>query len=261
MSRGYYRGGPGNRPAYTYIGSGGFPPATKALVIANGVVFALQVFDGIAGGGAFVRNFGLQPYSITHDLYLWQLVTYIFLHGGFFHILFNMFALWMFGGELERTWGSREFLKFFFICGIGAGISSVLMEPNSTIPTIGASGAVYGILLAYGLLFPNRIIHLYMIIPIPAKYFVMMIGGIAFMSSFSGGGGGIAHIAHLGGMVFGFLYLRSGKVGGLTRGLRDYYDKWQRERLRRKFDVYYNKRQQERDRNDDDDEKGRRWRN
>ena len=256
MPRGYYRGGPAS-----YVGGGGFTRAIKALVIANGVVFALQIFDGIAGGGEFVQNFGLRPYSITHQFFLWQLVTYIFLHGGFFHILFNMFALWMFGGELERSWGSREFLRFFFVCGIGAGISSVLMEPNSMIPTIGASGAVYGILLAYGLLFPNRIIYLYMIIPMPAKYFVMMIGGIAFMASFSGGGGGVAHIAHLGGMVFGFLYLRRGKFGGVTRGIRDYYDRWRRERLRRKFDVYYNKRHKEQQRNDDDDDDGRRWRN
>ncbi len=260
MSRGYYRGGPA-----TYIGGGGgrgFTGAVKALIIANGIVFALQILDGIAGGGSFVRSFGLSPYSVTHDFFVWQLVTYIFLHGSFIHILFNMFALWMFGGELERSWGGREFVRFFFICGVGAGISSVMMEPDSTIPTIGASGAVYGILLAYGLLFPNRtILMIPFMIPVKVKYYVMFIGGMAFYLSFSGGGGGVAHIAHLGGMVFGFLYLRWGKFESVTQGIRDYYDRWRREQLRKKFDVYYNKRQKERERQDDDDEKPRHWRN
>src|SRR5690606_12189968 len=121
--------------------------------------------------------------AVTENFYLWQLATYMFLHGGFMHILFNMFALWMFGGELERTWGTRPFVRFYLVCGIGAGITTVLATPGSVIPTIGASGAVYGILLAYGILFPDRIIYLYMILPIKAKYFVMIIGAITFLSS------------------------------------------------------------------------------
>ena len=99
---------------------------------------------------------------------MWQLVTYIFLHGGFFHILFNMFGLYMFGSELEATWGTREFAKFFFICGIGAGILTVIASPYSPVAIIGASGAILGLLVAYGVLFPNRQIYIYGIVPIAA---------------------------------------------------------------------------------------------
>ena len=252
----YYRGNYGGRPGYTATGGGGgFTRAVKTLVIANGIVFVLQVLDGVAGGGSFVANFGLRPAAVTGNFFIWQLATYIFVHGGFFHILLNMFVLWMFGGELERTWGTREFTRFFFICGIGAGISSVVVSPGSTIPIIGASGAVYGILLAYGLLFPNRLIYLYFLIPVPVKYFVIGIGVLSFISSISGTGGGVAHVAHLGGMVFGYLYLRGGRY---TRSFRGIYDRWQRERLRRKFEVYYNRRQDERNKDDDD---WRRWKN
>lgn len=255
MSRHY--GGQSGRPAYTYIGGGGhFTPAVKALVIANAAVFVLQLLDGMAGGSGFLSSFGLRSSDVSQRFFVWQLVTYLFLHGGFFHLFFNMFVLWMFGGELERSWGPREFLRFYFVCGVGAGVVNVLADLDSTIPTIGASGAVYGVLLAYGLLFPTRIIYLYMIIPMPAKYFVMLIGGIAFYASFSGSGGGVAHFAHLGGMLFGYLYLRgfAGRRRSPYRsqpGWRDRYDQWRRARLRRKFEAYYNKRQAERDKDND----------
>ena len=249
-----YRGYYGGRPTYTFIGGAGFTRAVKILVIINAIVFVLQIFDSMAGGNMFVGSFGLRPAAVTQGFFLWQLVTYIFLHGGFFHILFNMFALWMFGSELERLWGTREFVRFFFVCGIGAGVSTVIASPSSGIPTIGASGAIYGILLAYGLLFPDRLIYIYGIIPLQAKYFVMLIGGIAFLSSLGASGGGIAHIAHLGGMVFGYIYLRGGRY---MPNLRDYYDRWRRERLRRKFEVYYNRRQDQESR--ENDENWRRW--
>jgi membrane associated rhomboid family serine protease len=251
MSR-YYRGDYAGRPTYTYIGGGGVPSGVRMLIVANVAVFVLQVLDGFAGGMSFLPSFGLIPAAVVERFHLWQLATYLFLHGGFFHILFNMFVLWMFGGELERTWGTREFLRFYLVCGVGAGITTVLADPGSTIPTVGASGAIYGLLLAYGLLFPDRIIYLYMIIPMPAKYFVLLIGGIAFLASLGSPGDGIAHIAHLGGMIFAFLYLRT--LGGRRRsrpaGWREYYDKWRRQRLRRKFEAYYEKRQAERDRDE-----------
>jgi membrane associated rhomboid family serine protease len=160
----------------------------------------------------------------------------------------------MFGSELERLWGTRQFTKYFFICGIGAGLTSVIATPNSPIPIVGASGALFGLLLAYGILFPNRIIYLYMVIPVPAKWLVIIIGAIAFISSMTASGTGVAHMAHLGGMLFGFLYLKGGRF---LPDLRSRYDRWHRARLRRKFDVYYN----DRHRNDDDQEKYRRWRN
>ena len=117
------------------------------------------------------------------------------VHGGFFHILFNMFGLYMFGSELEQIWGTRQFTKYFFICGIGAAITTVLADPSAQVVTIGASGAIFGILLAYGLLFPSRIIYLYMVIPIQAKWFVVIMGAITFLSSMSATGSGIAYNA------------------------------------------------------------------
>lgn len=251
MSR-YYRGYYGGRPTYTFIGGGGLPSGVRMLIIANAAVFVLQVLDSFAGGMGFLPSFGLVPAAVVERFFLWQLATYLFLHGGFFHILFNMFVLWMFGGELERTWGTREFFRFYFVSGIGAGITTVLADPGSTIPTVGASGAIYGLLLAYGLLFPDRIIYLYMIIPMPAKYFVLLIGGIAFLASLSSPGDGVAHFAHLGGMIFGFLYLRvfGSRRASRAPGWREYYEKWRRQRLRRKFEAYYEKRRADRERED-----------
>src|SRR5262245_11974966 len=144
---------------------GGWTPAIKALVIACGVGFVLQILEQLTGSPSLIYNFGLRPIAVTEKFYLWQLVTYMFLHGGFFHILFNMFGLYMFGSELEATWGTRAFTKFYFTCGIGAAIITVFLSSN---PVIGASGAIMGLLVAYGILFPNRLIYLYMIIPIPA---------------------------------------------------------------------------------------------
>ena len=135
----------------------------KYLVIANLVIYVWQSF---AGAQKIIQIFGLTPAYVIGELFLWQLVTYLFLHGDFFHILFNMFALWMFGSELERAWGSKEFLKFYLVTGVGAGLFSVALEPGSLIPTIGASGSVYGILMAYGMMFPERYIYLYFLFPV-----------------------------------------------------------------------------------------------
>lgn len=220
-------------------------------MIACAITFVVQVIDQIAGGPSLTRKFGLTPAMVTGNYYAWQVVTYIFLHGGFFHILFNMFSLWMFGSELESHWRKREFMKFFFICGIGAAIATILVSPQSGVTTIGASGSIYGILLAYGLLFPHRIIYIYGLIPIPAKYFVWIIGAITFLSSISASGSPVAHLAHLGGMVFGLLYLKGPNI---FSDARSRFERWQRYRLRRKFDVYYNQRHSDQDHR-------RNWRN
>jgi membrane associated rhomboid family serine protease len=162
-----------------------------------------------------------------------------------------MLGLWMFGSELERVWGTKQFTKFFFICGIGAGLLTVILNPNSPIATIGASGAIFGILLAYAVLFPNRIIY-FIIFPIPAKYFVLILGALAFFSSLSATGSGTAHVAHLGGMLFGFIYMKGGRI---FPDLRGRYDRWRRNRLRRKFEVYYNERHRA------SEERPHKWRN
>ena len=221
----------------------GYPiwsPAVRALILTCVVVFVLQFFDENYGSYTLLRSFGLTPYLVTHSLYLWQLATYIFLHDvhGITHILFNMLGLWMFGSDLERSWGARKFVTYFFVCGVGAGVLTAVISPNSTAPTIGASGAIYGVLLAYAMMFPTRIIY-FLIFPMPAKWFAVIMGGLAFFSSLSANSGGVAYIAHLGGMLFGFLYLRGGR---LVPDLKWQYEQWQRRRLRRKFDVYYNDR-------------------
>jgi membrane associated rhomboid family serine protease len=196
----------------------GLTPVVKNLMIIMGIVFLLRMF--ITREIDFY--FGLIPLLVWKKYFLWQLFTYIFLHGGFSHIFFNLLALWMFGGELESYWGSKKFLFYFFLCGIGAGIFTVLF---SSYPVIGASGAIYGILLAYGWLFPNRPILIYFLFPIPAKYMVIIFGLIELFSSSSGTGGGIAHLTHLGGLVFGFFYMAYPMIRQKIR--REYYKrKW-----------------------------------
>jgi len=232
---------------------GRWTPAVKTLVIACAIGFLLQIFDRLSGAPSLVDKFGLVPAEVTGKYYLWQLVTYIFLHGGFFHILFNMFGLYMFGSELEATWGTREFTKFFFLCGIGGALASVLVSPHSFVLIIGASGAIFGLLVAYGVLFPNRLIYLYMIIPIQAKWFVIIYGAINFLSALSVSNSGVAYVTHVGGMVVGFVYLKGARFFFDFRGR---YDRWQRNRLRRKFEVYYNER-----RRDEDENRFRKWRN
>ncbi len=224
----------------------------RALIIVNCGVFVVTNVLGslpFQSAALYLRAypsvlFGLVPYAVTHELHIWQLVTYLFLHGGFFHILFNMFALWMFGSDLERLWGEKQFLVYYFLTGIGAGVCDVLLRPSSTIPTIGCSGAVFGLILAYGMLFPDRVILLSLIIPIKAKWFALLYGAIEFVNSYSDSASGVSHVAHLGGMLFGYLYLRGGH---LPAGVQLRYRDWKRARLRRKFEVYMRKQERKDD--------------
>ena len=196
----------------------GLTPVVKNLMIIMGIVFLLQLL----APSRYYNFLVLYPYDVWNRYYLWQLFTYIFLHGGFSHIFFNLLALWMFGGELESYWGSKKFLFYFFFCGIGAGIFTVLF---SRYPVIGASGAIYGLLLAFGWLFPNRPIYIYFLFPIPAKYMVIIYGVIELFSSSSGVGGGIAHLTHLGGLLFGLVYMAYPAIRLKIR--REYYKrKW-----------------------------------
>jgi rhomboid family protein len=229
-------------PRYTQSYMSFFPPFTrmvKALVIVTATVFVVTYLPlRLFGWQAPFLYLGLQPYAVVHRLFLWQLVTYLFLHGGFFHIFFNMFALWMFGPALEQMWGESEFLKFYILCGIGAGVFDVVLTTLFGSPfslTIGASGAIYGLLLAFGVIFPNRPIFIWFVIPIPAKWFVVIIGAIEFFSEISGPGSNVAHLAHLGGMLVAYLYLRG---SGLSGRMQLRYEGWRRARLRRKFEVY-----------------------
>jgi membrane associated rhomboid family serine protease len=178
--------------------------AIKWLIIANASVYLVQMF----AGRNFLDAFGLVPYRVIRNLWLWQIFTYMFLHGGLFHLLINLFILWMFGRPLEREWGISSFLKYYFTCGLGAGIFILITSLNSKIPVVGASGAIYGILVAFAMLYPDSIIYLYFLFPIKAKHFAILIGAVAFLSGISGGGSNIAHFGHLGGLLVGYVYLK-----------------------------------------------------
>ena len=191
------------------LGFGKLTPGVKWLLIANGVVFLIQqLVDYI-----FVDWFGLTGYYVLHYFAIWQFVTYMFLHGGFFHLFFNMFVLWIFGCEVERSWGTKAFVKYYFITGIGAGVLGFIGYFATNVPMIGASGAVYGVILAFALMFPERVITLLLFFVLPismkAKYFAMMLAGISIFSSLFNGADGVAHLAHLGGMLAGYLYLKT----------------------------------------------------
>ena len=252
MRRAYYSGG-----QYSF-GPGAMTPAVKMLLWANVGIFLLTALAPPLFP-VVTRVFGLTPQLVLTRLWFWQPVTYMFLHGGMTHILFNMLILWMFGVHLERIWGSRFFLRYYFITGIGAGLATVgsgllpfaFAEPTYLVPTIGASGAIYGLLLAFALYNPQTPILMFFLFPVPAKYFVMILGTIAFLSVPRGGG--VAHIAHLGGLVVGYLYLnqlrgrsvwhlgfslsRSGRLG-IMADIKYRYFKWKMGRLKKRFDVY-----------------------
>jgi membrane associated rhomboid family serine protease len=185
---------------------------------------------------------GLSPQAVFGQLALWQPFTYMFLHSttGIGHILFNMLALWMIGTELERTWGTRFFVKYYLITGLGAAATSLVLAVFSDAVyysvTVGASGAIYGLLLAFAMYFPHRMLIL-LIFPVPARIAVTILGAIAFLSSIGGPGGGVAHSAHVGGLVVGYLYLKMLR-GKPLDDLKYRYLRWKMGRARGKFDVY-----------------------
>lgn len=241
------------------IRPGGFsmlPMVVKNLLIINGLFFLATYAFGSAFHIDLVKYLGLH-YPGSHDFEVWQFVSYMFMHGGIWHIVFNMFALWMFGSVLENVWGPKRFLNFYLITGIGAALTNVLvtyirisavlhdLSPEQikevydngyqilqsgrqyvdpvmnklsimiNTPTIGASGAIFGILLAFGMMFPNSLIYIYFAIPVKAKYFVIFYGALELYSGFANNpGDNVAHFAHLGGMVFGFFIIMFWKRQG-----------------------------------------------
>ena len=188
-----------NRPTFS------IPSGVKFLLIVNIVVFVLVELSGQQS--LLFRTFGLVPSLVWSKFKIWQLFTYLFIHGGIFHIFFNMFVLWMFGKDLESQWGKMEFLLFYFVCGIGAGLITVLFSVNSIVPIVGASGAIYGLLLAYGFTYPNQMVYLYGLVPIKVKYMVLGLGAIAFFASLSASQSNVSHITHLSGMIIGLIFI------------------------------------------------------
>jgi membrane associated rhomboid family serine protease len=166
------------------------------------------VFNGMPGTYIVNKWFALNPISEGYNFQVWQLITYQFIHANFTHILFNMFGLWMFGMEIENIWGSRKFLYFYLLCGVIAGLFNLFLTPLLGAPpavTVGASGAIYGVLVAFGLFFPNRYIFLYFFIPVKAKYLIGFFVILEFLMVNSGGN--VAHLAHLGGALAGFIFI------------------------------------------------------
>lgn len=221
------------------FGPGPLSPALQLIIGTNVALFLAQNLTSDV-----TAYLGLQPWMVLERFAIWQLGSYMFLHGGLVHLLFNMLALWMFGTELERIWGTRYFVKYYGACGIGAAALTVLF---SLLPldvatslrhavVIGASGAIYGLLLAYGLYFPDRPIYMYMVFPIPAKYFVVIMGAIAFYSSLASNSG-VANMTHLGGLVVGYLMLKGARLHPLSEA-KYWYLRWKMHRVRKKFDVY-----------------------
>jgi membrane associated rhomboid family serine protease len=244
-----------------------FPPFTKAvkwILLANAAVYLVMTLLGAVAptvADVVAYLFALIPYRVVHG-WIWQVVTYSFLHGGFLHILFNMLGLWWFGAPLEMDWGRKKFVEFYLFCVVGAALTTTAVSytgiggitPQTA--TLGASGGVLGILMAFGMLYGEQEILLYFLLPIKAKYFV---AGVAFLqlisaieSSRPGRGTGVAYVAHLGGMLFAFLYVKFVPRKGLSFGaseqyfsLRNSYYRWKRRRAAKKFEVYMREHDQE----------------
>src|SRR5690242_6697212 len=199
MTESYYRYNSPNyyRPSF-FGGFKFFPPVIKALLISNvAVTVAMWMAAPFRVSGYPLAEIGEMLFALFpfgRGFYPWQLVTYMFMHAGLMHLAFNMFALWMFGMELENTWGSRKFLIYYMICGVGAGLSNLLISPlfGQAGPTVGASGAIYGVLLAFGMMFPDRPIFVYFLLPIRARYFVLIYIGLELYAGVTGTNDGVA---------------------------------------------------------------------
>ena len=249
----------------------GFPPFTRAvkwLVIVNGSVYLLMLLLGAVAPGLerFIATAGaLVPAFVTHG-WIWQLVTYSFLHVGLFHVLFNMLTLWMFGSQMEQDWGYHRFLEFYFFCAIAAALTTVAIAYLGTVTlfsflgispltvTVGASGAIYGVMVAFAILHGDQE---FMLFPLPinikAKYLVAIFIFISLAGAFQGmgpahRGESVAYFAHLGGALFGWMYVRFLPPRGLLFGatesafsVRNAYYRWKRRRAARKFEVYMRK--------------------
>ena len=181
------------------------PEGIKIIIIINIVIYILLEFSGLKSD--IFRQFGLIPAKTLFEANIWQPFTYMFLHDGFFHILLNMLFLWMFGKEVELSWGKIAFYKYYLITGVGSGLLNAMIHYNSTIPVVGASGAVFGILLAFAMIYPNRIVLLYGLVPMKVKYLVIGLALIALFSSILLKDSRISHLTHLSGMITGFVYL------------------------------------------------------
>ena len=217
------------------FGPGPVTPAIKVIIIACVILFFAQAL-----APETEVWLGLWPNAVLHSLWIWQLFSYMFLHAGVGHILFNMLTLWMMGGELERMWGTAFFARFYVVCGLGAALTHVTLAVLfggrlAEAEVVGASGAIYGVLLAYAMYFPTREILMSFLFPVQARYMVLILGGISLYMSITNSG--VAGLAHLGGLATGWLYLRGRRVR-LAAEIQYQFARWRINRARRRFDVH-----------------------
>lgn len=223
---------------YSPTGFSFLPVVVKNLLIINGILFLADLV--MPRFGIDLSNILGLHFFMAPDFHVYQIFTYMFMHGNFTHLFFNMFALWMFGNTLENIWGPKRFLLYYILCGLGAGLmqegvqyieyvvklsqyQTVNMGGGNIIPmsqylnlmtTVGASGAIYGLLLAFGMMFPNSMIYLYFLVPIKAKWFVIGYAVVELLTGVMSAGDGVAHFAHLGGMLMGLIILLIWKKKG-----------------------------------------------
>jgi len=224
------------------FGPGPITPAVKLIILVNVGLFLVTM----VAPTTVVTLLGLQPSAVVGQAKIWQLVTYLFVHSptSIGHVLFNMLAVWMFGVELERRWGTPFFAKFYAVCGVGAALCTIVVsllpfDATSSLydtTTIGASGAVYGLLMAWALIFPHREILFMFIFPLKTRMFVLIVGAIAFLSALNASGGPVASIAHLGGLIAGWFYLQGPR--GMILEIRRQIARRRMDRLRRRFNVH-----------------------
>jgi membrane associated rhomboid family serine protease len=251
----YYRYRPSS------MGFGGFTltPAVKVLLIVNAILYIVPALAGANLGATKLVLLWLIPAAVLRYGMIWQVFTYMFFHGGFTHFLFNMLTLWMFGTPVEQTWGTRRFTSYYLLCGVAAGVcvvaAAALTGAGLFSATIGSSGAIFGLILAFGMLFPDTPVYFMFLFPLPAKYFVMLMAGIEFFLQWAQPGSPVSHLCHLGGLLFGFLYIRlwlrrrravrpsyssfgEPEKPPLIERIRRDYRTWRLRRARKKFEVY-----------------------
>src|SRR5581483_927313 len=238
-----------------YIPSSRFPIGLKWLLISNGIIFLAWFLLRTTSAGTFFYYLALTPEQVVRKFAIWQLVTYIFLHTGIWNLLWNMLALWMFGAEMERLWGTPKFLRFFLTCGVCAALTVVVAAyifGGIDLATAGSSGAVLGILAGYAVMFPDQTILFGFLIPMKSKYFVMIIAAVVLLQSYSSvqaNGQGIAVIAQLGGMGTGYHVLRGKRLRlQIQQPIVTNYKEWKLLRAKKKFEVYLKKQDSNSDR-------------
>ncbi len=193
-----------SRPVYRLSFGGKLTPVVTQLIIINALVYVFMILAKDSTG--LLAYLGLIPSAIIEKRYLWQFISYMFIHIDFWHIFFNLLFLWWFGCDIERNFGKKHFVRYYFLTGIGAGLFAFLIDLKSTIPIIGASGGIFGIFLAYAILFPNRKIYLWFVIPVKAKWVVLGTCLIEVFALMSTEQSGVSHSAHVGGVIAGLLW-------------------------------------------------------